>query len=242
SASSRLPSHATTRTSRRSRGSARRSSSATRTTCSPSSAPRERAKTRSRTTIRPLRSRRKNDAPRLPRRRRIRKLRLLALLAVLTLLSAVAFTFGLVRAISSELPQLDPAKLQKREVNGAIYDSQGKRVLAVLRGSEARTLIPSDGPNDLSPWMRHAIVDVEDKRFWEHKGVDLRGIARAAWADLRHKGVVEGGSTIAQQFVKNALVNDQRTIARKVREAALAWQLSQRWSKDRILTAYLNTI
>jgi len=155
------------------------------------------------------------------------------------LLSAVAFTFGLVRAVSSELPRLDPAKLQKHEVNGAIYDSQGRRVLAVLRGSEARTLVDT---NEISDWMRHAIVDVEDKRFWEHNGVDIRGIARAAWADLRNQSVVEGGSTITQQFVKNALVNDKRTIARKVREAALAWQLSQRWSKDRILTAYLNTI
>ena len=59
---------------------------------------------------------------------------------------------------------------------------------------------------------------------------------------MRSQGVVEGGSTITQQFVKNAYVRNQKTIARKVREAALAWQLEQRWSKDRILLAYLNTI
>ena len=93
--------------------------------------------------------------------------------------------------------------------------------------------------------MRHAIVAVEDRRFWEHDGVDVRGIGRALLADIRHKKVVEGGSTITQQFVKNALDRDQRTIARKVREAALAWQLERDpggWSKQRILTAYLNTI
>ena len=90
--------------------------------------------------------------------------------------------------------------------------------------------------------MRQAIVSVEDRRFYEHNGVDTRGILRALWSDIRSQAVVEGGSTITQQFVKNAYVRNQRTIARKVREAALAWQLEQRWSKDRILLAYLNTI
>ncbi len=67
-------------------------------------------------------------------------------------------------------------------------------------------------------------------------------MARALWQDIQSQAVVEGGSTITQQFVKNAYVRNERTIARKVREAALAWQLEQRWSKDRILLAYLNTI
>ena len=92
--------------------------------------------------------------------------------------------------------------------------------------------------------MRHAIVAIEDRRFWEHDGVDLRGIGRALIADIRHKAVVEGGSTITQQFVKNALDRDQKTIARKVREAAYAWELERdpRWSKKKILQEYLNTI
>ena len=69
-------------------------------------------------------------------------------------------------------------------------------------------------------------------------------VGRALWADIRHQSVVEGGSTITQQFVKNVWVRDERSIGRKVREAALAWQLtrSKQWSKERILTAYLNTI
>ena len=90
--------------------------------------------------------------------------------------------------------------------------------------------------------MKQAIVAVEDKRFYEHNGVDVRGIARALWQDIRSQKVVEGGSTITQQYVKNAYSRNEQTIGRKVREAALAWQLTQRWSKDRILTAYLNTI
>jgi penicillin-binding protein 1A len=96
---------------------------------------------------------------------------------------------------------------------------------------------------DIAPIMRQAIVSVEDQRFYEHDGIDLRGVGRALWADIRHRAIVEGGSTITQQFVKNAYIRNERSFARKVREAALAWQLEKQWkSKDRILTAYLNTI
>ncbi len=175
-----------------------------------------------------------------PRRRhRIRKLRLLALLGVLGLLGAAAFTFGLIRAVASELPQLDPAQAGRSQVNGYIYASNGRSILSVLRGTEARTLVDYE---EISPWMRQAIVAIEDQRFFEHRGVDVRGIARALWADIQQQAVVEGGSTITQQFVKNTYSRNQLSIARKVREAALAWQLEQRWSKERILTAYLNTI
>ncbi len=150
----------------------------------------------------------------------------------------MSFTFGLVSAVASEIPSLDPSADQS-EVNSVVYASNGRSVLAVLRGDESRVLVDT---KDIAPIMRQAIVSVEDQRFFEHRGIDIRGVARALWQDLRHRGIVEGGSTITQQFVKNAYIRNERTIARKVREAALAWQLEQRWSKDRILTAYLNTI
>ena len=177
------------------------------------------------------------------RRRRIRRLRLLALLTVLGLLASVSFSFGLIRATASEINagKFDPQQQLDSQVNGYIYDSSGKKILAVLRGSEARTLIRYD---KIADPMRHAIVAIEDRRFWEHDGIDLRGIGRALVADIRQQKVVEGGSTITQQFVKNALDRDQKTIARKVREAAFAWQLerSKAWPKKRILQEYLNTI
>jgi penicillin-binding protein 1A len=172
-------------------------------------------------------------------RRRIRKLRLFGLLLILFVLGTMSFAFGLVTAVASEIPSLDPARLQQREVDGYVYDRSGNRVLAVLRGSQSRILVPSW---KISNRMKLAIVAIEDKRFYEHRGVDLHGILRAVWQDLRNQRVVEGGSTITQQFVKNTYTKDQRTIGRKLKEAALAWQLEQRWSKDRILTAYLNTI
>jgi penicillin-binding protein 1A len=171
--------------------------------------------------------------------RRIRKLRLLVLILILLLLGTTAFSFGLVTAIAGGIPKLDPARAQAQEVNGYIYAGDGHTVLAVLRGSQTRVLVDW---NEISPWMKYAIVDTEDRRFWQHRGVDVHGIARAVWADITHKGVVQGGSTITQQFVKNSVEHNRRTIARKVREAALAWQLERKWNKRRILTAYLNTI
>jgi penicillin-binding protein 1A len=186
----------------------------------------------------PLR-RRPQAAPKR-RRPRIRKLRLLGLLSVLGLLCAASFTFGLVTAIASQIPELEPARQDKREIDGYIFDREHKRILAVLRGSESRVIVK---PNEIAPIMKQAIVAVEDKRFYEHRGVDLRAIGRAFWADVRNKSVVQGGSTITQQFIKNAYIKDRRSIARKLKEAALAWQLEQRWRpKDKILTAYLNTI
>ena len=158
-------------------------------------------------------------------------------MSVLALLGAAAFTFGLVSAVASEIPKLDPSR--QPELNGYVYASDGHTVLAVLRGDENRVLVSSDA---ISPWMKHAIVAIEDRRFYEHRGVDVRGIARALWQDLRNKEAVQGGSTITQQFVKNVYARNERSIARKVREAALAWQLEKRWDKDKILTEYLNTI
>jgi penicillin-binding protein 1A len=174
-------------------------------------------------------------------RRRIRKLRLFAAVVVLGLLGSAAFTLGLVAAIASEIPSLDPARQRAQELNGVIYANDGRSVLAVLRGSESRVLVD---PDEISDRMMAAIVAVEDRRFWEHRGVDVRGILRALWSDIRQKRVVEGGSTITQQYVKNVYGENTRSIGRKVREAALAWQLERDddWSKERILTEYLNTI
>ena len=186
-----------------------------------------------------FRRRRRNAAPASNgRRRRIRKLRLTTLLLLLLLLSVASFSFGLITAVAGQIPTCDPRHVP-HEVDGHIYANDNHTILATLRGSESRILVDTD---QISPIMQQAIVAVEDKRFYEHNGVDLRGIARAVWADVAHKSVVQGGSTITQQFVKNSCVTTARTISRKLKEAALAWQLEQHWSKLRILTAYLNTI
>src|SRR5213078_4354073 len=134
---------------------------------------------------------------------------------------------------------LDPLRQQRQQVDGYVYAADGHTILDVLRGDQSRVLVASD---QISPWMKQAIVATEDKRFYEHRGIDIRGMARALWADVRHKSAVQGGSTITQQFVKNQLTGTERSVTRKLKEAALAWKIEQNWSKSRILTAYLNTI
>src|SRR5581483_9146333 len=99
-----------------------------------------------------------------------------------------------------------------------------------------------DNFDEISPWMRRGIVAIEDKRFWSNPGVDIRGIARAFFADITG-GSRQGASTIAQQFVKNALAEqNNRTVFEKLREAALAYHLTRKWSKEKILGEYLNSI
>ena len=91
--------------------------------------------------------------------------------------------------------------------------------------------------------MKQAIVAIEDRRFYTNSGVDLRGIARAAFQDVTAGAAVQGASTIPQQFVKISLAaENDRTVFQKLREAALAYQLTRRWSKERILRNYLNSI
>jgi penicillin-binding protein 1B len=87
-----------------------------------------------------------------------------------------------------------------------------------------------------------AVMAAEDHRFYEHRGVDVRAVARAVWVNLRRGQVAQGGSTLTQQLVKNLVLTPKRTWARKVREAAIAVAIERRYSKDEILSAYLNGI
>ena len=94
----------------------------------------------------------------------------------------------------------------------------------------------------ISPVMRKAIVDTEDRRFYENNGIDYIGILRALKSDVSSGGYAQGGSTIEQQLVRNLYLTPQQSLSRKIDEACLAVQLDKQWSKDRILTAYLNDI
>ena len=158
---------------------------------------------------------------------------------MLLVLGLASFSFGVIQGVASASPDCDPTHGPPPERDGFVYAADGRTVLAVLRGDESRAPV---NWHQISPWMKHAIVAVEDRRFWEHGGVDLRGIVRALWADVRHKRVVQGGSTITQQLVKNTCGPGERSVARKFSESVLARKLEQSWSKRKILTVYLNTI
>jgi penicillin-binding protein 1A len=98
------------------------------------------------------------------------------------------------------------------------------------------------GVNELSPQLVQAVVAIEDRRFFEHPGVDLRGLVRAMFANLRAGGIVQGGSTLTQQLAKNLFLTPERSFDRKFRELLLAFALEKRFAKDEILTIYLNRV
>ncbi|MGH9178484.1 MAG: PBP1A family penicillin-binding protein [Acidimicrobiales bacterium] len=112
-------------------------------------------------------------------------------------------------------------------------------LLTALHGEENRERVTLDR---IPTALRDAVVAIEDERFWEHRGVDPRSVVRALVANASEGEVVEGGSTITQQYVKNELVGPDRTLRRKLREAALAYEMERRYTKARILELYLNTI
>ena len=186
------------------------------------------------------------DADRARRNRRRRRkrggawrwARWVVLALVLLFIIGLAAGAGVIYALTRNLPSLDELQRRQNPVNTVIYDRDGE-VIAELHGAENRVKVRSEQISDV---MKQATVAVEDERFYDHHGVDLIGITRAMLENLKAGAVVQGGSTITAQFVKNAYVGGERSYARKLREAYLAWQLEDRWPKDRILTAYLNTV
>ena len=141
-------------------------------------------------------------------------------------------------SVASDLPSLTRFSQYKDAQSSVLLDDLGHPI-GVL-SQQNRVIVT---PAQIPPIVKEAVVSIEDKRFYTNSGVDLRGIARALRPRHPHKGGVQGASTIEQQFIKNALqAQSHRTIFEKLREAALAYQLSHKWSKEKILTAYLNTI
>ncbi len=141
--------------------------------------------------------------------------------------------------LSRNLP--NPERISERAVaeSTKIYDRTGKILLYDIHGEEKRTIIPFD---QIPLGVVQATLAAEDIRFYQHPGIDVRGVIRAVLANLRGGGAVQGGSTITQQLVKKALLSDERTIARKIKEAVLAVLLERKYSKDEILGMYLNQI
>ncbi len=172
-------------------------------------------------------------------RPRVKKRRLLAIFLPLAILAIVSTLFGMMMAVASDLPDLENRKEYQDARNSVLVDSQGQ-TLGVLTNNQSRVLVRYQ---DLSPYMVNAIIAIEDRRFYENSGIDVRGIGRALVQDVLSRKAAQGGSTIAQQFVKNALrAQSDRTVFQKMREAALAYHLTRKWPKSKILTEYLNSI
>jgi penicillin-binding protein 1A len=122
--------------------------------------------------------------------------------------------------------------------NSFLYAADGS-LLGSIPAERNRQPVTAD---QMSPWIRKATIAVEDRRFFEHDGVDIEGIARAAVTDIKAGRIVEGGSTITQQLVRNLYISRERTVQRKLKEACLATKLDRKYTKPWILTTYLNQI
>ena len=179
------------------------------------------------------------------RRLRVQKKRrrhaaIVASLLVLIVGGIVVAGFGGAAAFeaSCSLSELRPVSTgpQGGPANTFVYAANGSLLGSIPAEKNRQPVALSQ----MSPWMAKATVAIEDRRFYKHGGVDYKGIVRAAVKDLRAGRVVQGGSTITQQLVRNLYISRQRTFKRKIKEACLAIKLAQNKSKDWILGSYMN--
>jgi penicillin-binding protein 1A len=133
----------------------------------------------------------------------------------------------------------EPVRLRPLNVPSKVYDTKGD-LLAVLQDADYRNPVKL---TQVPPTVVNAVLDAEDATFYRHGALDFRSILRAFTSDVSTGGGgLQGGSTITQQLVKNAVLNSERSVNRKLREAVLAYRLEQQMSKDQILERYLNTV
>ncbi len=184
-------------------------------------------------------SRKSRPAPRRkPRRQPKRRRRVLVVLTIaipLALLVLTAAGGAVYFGSSCDLSSLRPVR---QADSSLVYGANGS-LIGVLPAVENRTAVARGA---MSPWLPKATVAIEDRRFYGHGGVDPVGVLRALVADVSAGRIVQGGSTITQELVRNLYLSRERTLQRKVVEACLAIKLARVWPKERILTAYLNNV
>ena len=144
---------------------------------------------------------------------------------------------GVVLVHTSDLPEISSLEEYKPSTTTRVFDCNGELLAEFYM--ENRIPVPL---SQVPPHVRQAFIATEDPRFYHHSGIDISGIARAAFQNLRAGRVVQGGSTITQQLAKQLFLDSEKTLSRKVREALLALQIERRYSKDEILSIYLNQV
>lgn len=179
----------------------------------------------------------KNNKTVFQKRRRaiVPVLRFFAIFFICAIASSALFLIYLLR----DLPR--PEKFTESEIfqSSKIYDRSGEIMLYELTGDEKRTYVPL---TEISLFLQQAIVAAEDQNFYQHQGIDLRGIARAILYDLKLQKAAQGASTISQQLIRNYFLTANKTIKRKTREAVLSLELERRYEKEQILEWYLNLV
>lgn len=171
----------------------------------------------------------------------------LALLIGLLVVTGISSVFGVYAYFAKDLPAPEAIAQQSQQAfkTTKIYDRTGRHVLYEIFDPQwgNRTVVPL---GQIPQHLINATIAIEDRNFYQNPGIDLRGIARAAYYDLIVGRPVQGGSSITQQLVKNVLIPPeeryQKTYSRKIKEAILALEITRRYPKDQILEWYLNTI
>ncbi len=156
------------------------------------------------------------------------------------LVAALIVSVGAIALVGLALGRVPLPEAAAGAQSSVILARDGQ-IIGTLHGEENRTIVRLA---DISKDLQQAVIATEDRDFYKHPGVSFKGILRAAFSNVRGKGVQQGGSTITQQYVRNARygVGKERTILRKIREATLAVKIERRYSKNKILEFYLNTV
>lgn len=181
---------------------------------------------------------RKKDARRGSDGRGRRTLKTVGIVAALVLLALLVTGGAVLYSMAHQLPNPDLAQARGRDQSSVIVDRNGKLLTRLYAEENRQDVALSKMP----AYLRQAVIATEDKRFYQHEGVDPIGIARALVTDVIKGSRAQGGSTITQQYVKQAFVTSERTIKRKIQEAILAQRIERKYSKDQLLERYLNTI
>jgi penicillin-binding protein 1A len=168
---------------------------------------------------------------------RFAKTALAVVIVVLTPVTSAGVMLGafLFLPLPADLPERVPPSPSQIS---RVYDAAGNEIGTY---KQFETSIPVE-PGDIPEHLKQAVIAAEDRNFYSHGGVDIRGTLRALFADLRSREATQGGSTITQQLVKNTVTGGERSITRKIREAVLASQLDRQVEKEKILFEYLSVI
>lgn len=163
---------------------------------------------------------------------------------ILKLLVSLSFLFVLSLLFiflyyAKDLPR--PERFLEKRIfqSTKVYDRTGEVLLYTIHGEEKREIISLD---QISPFLKQAVIAVEDTNFYGHRGIDFKGILRSILVDLRLKRPAQGGSTITQQLIRSSFLTLEKTLERKVREIILSLELERKYSKDQILEWYLNQV
>jgi len=183
-------------------------------------------------------ARSKNRKKREKRSKILKFLGFLSIIASIFFITLLIFPLYVIGKIGTDLPNIDELTPREQPLTTEIYASDGS-LLAYLHAEEDRKIVPL---NEISRYVINATIAREDERFYEHPGFDIEAIIRALLMNIIEGKIVEGGSTITQSYIGCSYISPERTYLNKLKEAYLAYQLEQRFSKDEILELFLNTV